>query len=319
MALGLGLHQIGKKVIEVLPAGQWRYVLPMYFFCVWGCIGRLLQTTMPHWGWTLLLESLLVGQEIVAVWAYMHYMGPTAYTIRFVKNRGKVEPGFTGTTVVYRTVHDIPPKVFAYNSIIAVHAVSEAILVLIGGFIPLVMNVNIVDACLSSDSGDYGSGEFDKECSILHQPVPRSKILTNTFISFFLETLVADGLFCLLAVQKQRNAHSFLATWRVRSFGSIGIFIFTAMIVGYPVFNYMLGPLVIVADDKMFGIRMFPEFLQCMTELRNAGCIAWDGIVKSPWPEECATRFPTFYSTKDVMYPSFNNNEYPSEEWCLGW
>merc|ERR1712226_1382040 len=112
----------------------------------WGCLGRVMQTTMPTIYFTLLLESLLVIQEVYQVVAYMHQMGPTAFTIRLIAGRGKVPKESSSTTCTYRSVRDIPPKVFAYNSMITVHAVCEAILVLVGGLIPLVLNVNLVDS-----------------------------------------------------------------------------------------------------------------------------------------------------------------------------
>ena len=139
-----------------------------------------------------------------------------------------------------------------------------------------------------------------------------------TLLSFFLETLIADGLFCFLAVRQQRRAHSFLATWRLRSFGTFGIYVATALLVVCPVVMQMTTDMVVVADENMFGIRAFPAVLQCITELRTTGCITAVGTVKEPWPAACAERFPTFYSIDVLGYHQFAGNNYPSEEWCLG-
>merc|ERR1719291_1516661 len=106
----------------------------------------------------------------------MHGMGPTAMTLRLIKGRGKL-PAEAATTSTFRTLGDVPPKVYAYNSMIAVHAVCEAILVLAGGLVPIILNVTLVDPC--------EKGAKDYECSVLTAPVPQGTIIGNTFLSFF--------------------------------------------------------------------------------------------------------------------------------------
>ena len=136
------------------------------------------------------------------VWAYMHQKGPIAYLLSQALHRGKVSDADAAAPATIAALADLPPKVFTYNFLICVHAVIETVLVLAGALVPLVMNMNL-GATACKEELDQGN------------------LLTNMAVGLVGETLVADGIFCVLAARRQRNAHSFLATWRLRPRGSM--------------------------------------------------------------------------------------------------
>ena len=114
--------------------------------------------------------------------------GPIAYLLSQALHRGKVSDADAAAPATIAALADLPPKVFTYNFLICVHAVIETVLVLAGALVPLVMNMNL-GATACKEELDQGN------------------LLTNMAIGLVGETLVADGIFCVPAARRQRNAH----------------------------------------------------------------------------------------------------------------
>ena len=129
-----------------------RFALPLYFLSFWGCIGRVMQASMPAPWMTVVLEmGVLLPIELFQVWAYMHQKGPAAYTLSLLLRRGKARGDEKAESRVYRSVDDLPPKEYTYNFLICVHAVCETTLVLVGGLVLMLMNFSIT--CTSVAGG----------------------------------------------------------------------------------------------------------------------------------------------------------------------
>ena len=188
----------------------------------------------------------MVVQEVTMVWAYMHQKGPIAYLLSQALHRGKVSDADAAAPATIAALADLPPKVFTYNFLICVHAVIETVLVLAGALVPLVMNMNL-GATACKEELDQGN------------------LLTNMAIGLVGETLVADGIFCVLAARRQRNAHSFLATWRLRPRGSMLVFILVGCVAFLQAWQAVVGedgmPYVwLYESEQMFGLRLTPRF-----------------------------------------------------------
>lgn len=221
-----------------------RFVLPAYFLAFWGIVGRVMQTSFNNPSTTVLMEALLVLQELVQVWAYMHQKGPLAYLLSLALARGSAKVSADAVTPEYRTLADIPSKAFTYNFLICTHTICEAVTCLVAGLIPLAYNYNISGLA----------------------PLNRSLIVTNMVIAIVGETLVADGLFCILAVRQQRQAHTFLATWQMRPRGSIHVFVATTVVAILPLWYAIILYQVPKKDDTHLGYHGFPVVLWKVVE-----------------------------------------------------
>merc|ERR1712196_524955 len=87
-----------------------------------------------------------------------------------------------------------------------------------------------------------------------------------------------------MAVRKQRRAHTFLATWRLRTTGSIMVFITITALACFPIYAQVTGATLTVLDGNMFGLRYFPEKLPCISSLKAMGCLGWTGFIKPSCP-----------------------------------
>lgn len=262
-----------------IKSGWLRFVLPAYFLTFWGLAGRIMQTSFREPSMTVLVEVLLVCQELIQVWAFMHQKGPIAYTLAWAVGRNSVKVASEAATPEYRTLADLPSRAFTYNFLICAHTVTEAISVIVAGFIPLVYNYNVADL----------------------EKVDRKITLQNFFIALIGETLVADGLFCLLAARQQRQAHTFLATWQLRPRGSITIFIAATIAAFLSIWYALLLTQVPKKDDSYLGYHAFPDTL-------------WWVIQTSDWHN--ATESGT--ATDSDIY-ELPNNCYTHDElsgWC---
>jgi len=216
-----------------------------------------------------------VAQELVQVWAYLHGMGPTKYLLLLVTRRGIPDDDSYGEAV-YRTSADIPPKVYAYNYLIVVHAICEAIMVLVGGLGPLILNLSLSPPdCDEVESAVNSTATISVAtmCNVYTEPLNQGLIIGNTLISFFAETVLADGLFCLMAIRKQRRTHTFLATWRLRTSGSILVFVTISLLACFPIYKQLFSSTNFVLDGNMFGFRYFPRDLPCLDSLKDLGCL----------------------------------------------
>jgi len=307
--LSTALVYLGKKVMELLPMSNLRYALPMFFFSFWGIMGRVAQSSIPNMGVNIAIELLLVCFEIVQVWAFMHAMGPTKYTLLFLFKRHKLKEAYDGSefsTAAFRTAVDIPPKIYAYNYIICVHAVCEAAMVLIGGLTPLLLNVQLSPTDCPADA-------TSQQCNIWLKEFPQRAVLTNTFVSLMCETLIADSIFCFLAARQQRKAHSFLATWRTRSSRSLKVFVLACCLAALPLFRTAAAHTQVAISEKMFGFRYFPTALNCYDSLRRLECIRWNGkVVPYPYEAPCQLANTSFYV-------ELVGNGYPSADFCSGY
>jgi len=285
-----------------------RYALPMFFFSFWGIMGRVAQSSIPNVGINIAIELCLVGFEIIQVWAFMHTMGPTKYTLLFFFKRHQLKEAYDGSeysTATFRTAADIPPKIYAYNYIICVHAVCEAAMVLIGGLTPLLLNLQLSPT-------DCPAGATTQQCNIWLQEFPQRAVLANTFISLMCETLIADSIFCFLAARQQRKAHSFLATWRTRSSRSLGVFVLSCCLASLPLFRGAAATAQIAISENMFGFRYFPKPLNCYDALRRLECMTWDGkVVPYPYKAPCQLANSSFYV--EIV-----GSGYPSDNFCGG-
>jgi len=216
-----------------------RFALPAYFLAFWGLVGRIMQTSFTDVSFVVLVEGVLIMQEVLQVWAYMHHKGPLAYLLALALGRGSAKVAADQATPEYRSLDDIPSKAFTYNFLICAHAVCEAVTVLIAGFLPLAYNMNI---------NDYGL-------------VPRGQMIVNLIISLVGETIVADGLFCVMAAREQRKAHTFLATWQLRPRGSITVFLVVTLAAFLPVWYTLLLSATMKKDDSHFGYHSVPQEL----------------------------------------------------------
>jgi len=220
-------------------SGWLRFVLPAYFLSFWGMVGRLMQSSFQNPSTTIVIEALLVFQELVQVWAYMHQKGPLAYLLSLALGRGSAKVSADAATPEYRTLSDLPSKAFTYNFLICAHTVTEAITVVVAGLVPLVYNYNIANTEL----------------------VDRSATLANLVIALVGETLIADGLFCIMASRQQRQAHTFLATWQLRPRGSIVVFVAAVVVAILPAWYALLLTQVPKKDSSNFGYFSYPKVL----------------------------------------------------------
>jgi len=286
LGLSLAFAYLAKKCMELVTSSTLRYALPLFFISYWGTLGRVMQTAMPSLWITLVVEVVLVAQELVQVWAYLHAMGPTKYLLLLVTRRGIPDDDAYGEAV-YRTSADLPPKLYAYGYLIIVHAICEAIMVLVGGLGPLLLNISLS----APDCGDVESSvnqtagiSVATMCNAYTEPFKQGLAIGNTLISFVAETFVADGLFCLMAVRKQRRAHTFLATWRLRTSGSILVFVALSALACFPIYAQIMQQTDVVLDGNMFGLRYFPSALPCLDSLKALGCLDRFGFVTDSCP-----------------------------------
>jgi len=216
-------------------SGVMRFVLPAYFLAFWGFVGRIMQSSFDNPTYTLLVELLLVFQEILQVWAYMHQKGPLAYVVSAMLGRGSSKVAADAATPEYRTLDDLPSKAFTYNFLICSHAVCEAVTVLVASFISLAYNTNVAGI----------------------DPIDRRTTIVNLVIALVGETIVADGLFCFMAGRQQRRAHTFLATWYLRPRGSLFALVSATVSAFLPVWYAIILMAVYKKDDSHLGYHSF--------------------------------------------------------------
>merc|ERR1711865_238316 len=113
--------------------------------------------------------------------------------------------------------------------------------VLVGGLFPLAFNYNPV-----------GDVELDYKT-----------VAANLAIALVGETLVAEGIFCVLAARQQHKAHTFIATWRLRPHGSVLLFVMGALMAFLPVWYALMLYMVVKRQDSDssfgFGYRSFSK------------------------------------------------------------
>ena len=222
-----------------IKSGWLRCVLPVYFLTFWGLAGRIMQGSFRDPMMAVFVEVLLVSQELIQVYAHMHHKGPIAYFLGRALGRSSPRVAAEAETPEYRTLADLPSRCFTYNFLICAHTVTEAISVCVAALIPLVYNYNVAGL----------------------EPVDRGVVVTNFLIAFVGETLVADGLFCLMAARQPRQAHTFLATWQVRPRGSIWVFVAATIVAFLSIWYAMLLTQVPKKDDSNLGYYAYPDTL----------------------------------------------------------